>query len=210
MILFGAKLRTDRSPNVPTFLLFFEEPKDSAASSIKGIFFLRAISCSASILHGSPELRLEDKERSLREFRGEPGETEVNVLIANPASLAESVSLHQVCHHAIYVDRTFNATHWIQSKKRIHRVGMDDVETRYTILKSTFADSNDQTVDERVRRRLDVKEERMRQFLNDPRLNNNEMELNWNEDGAELGADAEDYAGVLESIRQRMTNVPNS
>ena len=69
-------------------------------------------------IDGSPELSLQDKERSLREFRGELGETEVNVLIANPASLAESVSLHQVCHHAIYVDRTFNATHWIQSKKR--------------------------------------------------------------------------------------------
>ena len=86
---------------------------------------------------------------------------------------------------------------------------MDDVDTRYTILKSTFANSNDQTVDERIRGRLETKEVLMREFLNDPRLNNNEMELNWNDDGAETGADAEDYAGVLESIRKRMTNTPN-
>jgi SNF2 family DNA or RNA helicase len=158
-------------------------------------------------IDGSPELSLEDKERSLREFRGETGETEVNVLIANPASLAESVSLHQVCHHAIYVDRTFNATHWIQSKKRIHRVGMDDVVTRYTILKSTFADSDDQTVDERIRRSLLDKERRMNQFLNDPGINENEMELNWNENGTG-GNDYDDYAGLLESQGPRYTNNP--
>ncbi len=158
-------------------------------------------------IDGSPELSLDDKERSLREFRGEPGETEVNVLIANPASLAESVSLHQVCHHAIYVDRTFNATHWIQSKKRIHRVGMPDVETRYTILQSTFEDSGDQTIDARINRRLQTKEEAMQDFLNDPGINSNEMELHWNDNEIDI-ADQEDYAGVLEAIRQRMTNNP--
>lgn len=159
-------------------------------------------------IDGSPELSMADKEKSLREFRGESGETNVNVLIANPASLAESVSLHQICHHAIYVDRTFNATHWMQSKKRIHRVGMDNVETRYTILKTTYENSDDQTVDERIRRRLRNKEDKMREFLNDPDLNNNEMELSYDDDEMENGANVEDYAGVLESIRERMTNRP--
>jgi hypothetical protein len=65
-------------------------------------------------------------------------------------------------------------------------------------------------VDERVRRNLDSTEKKMRKFLNDPGLNNNEMELNWNEDEAESGAELEDYAGCLEAIRERMTNVPNS
>ena len=162
------------------------------------------------MIDGRPELKLEDKEKSLREFRGEEGETNVNVLIANPASLAESVSLHQVCHHAIYVDRTFNATHWMQSKKRIHRVGMENVETRYTILKSTYANSNDQTVDERIGRRLTDKEESMRKFLNDPELNNNEMILRYNDNEMDFGADARDYEGVMESIRQRITNTQNN
>ena len=40
------------------------------------------------------------------EFREDPN---VNVLIANPATLAESVSLQRECHHAIYVDRMFKA-----------------------------------------------------------------------------------------------------
>jgi hypothetical protein len=157
---------------------------------------------------GDPELSMEEKEKSLREFRGETGETNVNVLIANPASLAESVSLHQICHHAIYVDRTFNATHWMQSKKRIHRVGMEDVDTRYTILKSTFQDNNDPTVDERIDKRLRRKEKSMRTFLNDPELSINEMELNWNENPAVNVGDTEDYQDMLSAIRDRMTNEP--
>jgi SNF2 family DNA or RNA helicase len=157
---------------------------------------------------GDPELSIEEKEKSLREFRGETGETNVNILIANPASLAESVSLHQICHHAIYLDRTFNATHWMQSKKRIHRVGMEDVSTQYTILKSTFQGSNDPTVDDRIDRRLRTKEETMRAFLNDPELNINQIELNWNEDPATNVGDVEDYLDMLSDIRNRNTNEP--
>ena len=56
----------------------------------------------------------------------------------------------------------------------------------------------------------DSQNEMSMQLFNKPYNQLNEMELNWNEDGAELGADTEDYTGVLESIRQRMTNVPNS
>src|SRR5262249_16991443 len=46
------------------------------------------------------------------------------VLIANPAACSEGISLHKVCHHAIYVDRTYNAAHYLQSVDRIHRLGL--------------------------------------------------------------------------------------
>ena len=46
------------------------------------------------------------------------------VLIANPAACSESVSLHTACHHAIYLERTFNCGQFLQSMDRIHRVGM--------------------------------------------------------------------------------------
>ena len=42
-ILFPAKLRIDASPKVPVFLLFIEEPIDSAQSSINLILFFFAI-----------------------------------------------------------------------------------------------------------------------------------------------------------------------
>lgn len=52
------------------------------------------------------------------------------VMVANPAAASEGVSLHRVCHHAIYLDRTFNAAHYLQSEDRIHRFGLPkDQET---------------------------------------------------------------------------------
>ena len=47
------------------------------------------------------------------------------VLITNPNTLAESVSLHRVCHDAIYLEYGFNLTYRLQSKDRINRVGLE-------------------------------------------------------------------------------------
>ena len=68
----------------------------------------------------------EDDPSDNREIRIENFKTEsdCNLLIANPASLAESVSLHKSCHNAIYLDRTYNGGHYMQSLERIHRIGI--------------------------------------------------------------------------------------
>ena len=83
-----------------------------------------------------------------------------SILIANPAACAESISLHKVCHHAIYFDRTFNCAQFIQSKDRIHRIGLTPDETvTYHILLAN------KTIDETIDRRLIEKEERMIEIL---------------------------------------------
>lgn len=64
----------------------------------------------------------ENRERNILEFKTRADRP---VLIANPAACSESVSLHKVCHHAIYLERTFNCGQFLQSMDRIHRVGMD-------------------------------------------------------------------------------------
>ena len=46
------------------------------------------------------------------------------VLVANPAACSESISLHTVCHHAIYLDRNYNAGQYLQSEDRVHRLGL--------------------------------------------------------------------------------------
>jgi hypothetical protein len=74
--------------------------------------------------------------------------------VANPAACAEGISLHRVCHNAIYVDRSFNAAHYLQSVDRIHRLGLDPaVQTNIHVLESVtpqFVGS----VDFSVRRRM--------------------------------------------------------
>lgn len=47
----------------------------------------------------------------------------LDVLVANPAACAESISLHKQCSHAIYYDLSYNCAQYLQSLDRIHRVG---------------------------------------------------------------------------------------
>lgn len=84
----------------------------------------------------------------------------LNVIIANPFAVAESISLHKACHNAIYIERSFNAAHFIQSKDRIHRYGLPDgTQTNYYFLVSE--NSIDETIDER----LFVKEQRLIEIM---------------------------------------------
>ncbi len=82
------------------------------------------------------------------------------VIIANPFAVAESISLHKACHNAIYVERSFNAAHFVQSKDRIHRYGLKPgtVTNYYYIL------SRD-TIDETIDARLSEKERRMTEIM---------------------------------------------
>jgi SNF2 family DNA or RNA helicase len=102
------------------------------------------------------------REAELERFRNDP---ECSVLLANPAACGEGISLHHWCHHAIYLDRTFNAGHFLQSQDRIHRLGLSkDVETRFTLLLSE--NTIDQTVDERLRDKVRA----LSKLMNDPGL----------------------------------------
>ncbi|MEU3716644.1 DEAD/DEAH box helicase [Streptomyces californicus] len=102
------------------------------------------------------------REDEFDRFRTDPNCT---VLLANPAACGEGVSLHHWCHHAIYLDRTFNAGHYLQSQDRIHRIGLaEGTLTRFTLLLSE--DTIDQTVDGRLREKIQT----MARLMNDPGL----------------------------------------
>jgi hypothetical protein len=78
---------------------------------------------------------------------------------------AATISLHQVCHNAIYLDRTFNAAHYLQSEDRIHRFGLKpNQETLIEIVECV------NTVDETVRNRLGYKIGKMAEALDDSSL----------------------------------------
>ncbi|MBO0953116.1 DEAD/DEAH box helicase [Fibrella forsythiae] len=100
----------------------------------------------------------ETRESIIRDFHKE--DSDFNVIIANPFAVSESISLHKACHNAIYFERTFNAANYIQSKDRIHRVGLlPEVITSYYYILSK------DTIDEVIDQRLRVKEERMNELL---------------------------------------------
>jgi len=98
------------------------------------------------------------REDELKRFREDP---DCWVLLANPAAMAEGVSLHTVCHDAVYLERTFNAGQYLQSLDRIHRLGLT-VDTRVTFLVS------EGTIDEVVARRVHEKASALAEMLRDP------------------------------------------
>lgn len=90
-----------------------------------------------------------------------------NVLIANPAACSEGISLHRVCHDALYVDRSYNAAHYLQSVDRIHRIGLEPgVQTRIRVLQ-TAAPQGIGSIDYSVSRRLLKKMDTMTSILDD-------------------------------------------
>lgn len=111
---------------------------------------------SPAIVHGGTV----DREEELNRFRSDP---DCMVLLSNPATLGEGISLHHVCHDAVFVDRDFAAGRYLQSLDRIHRLGLSpDTQTRVSIL---IADA---TIDDLVRVRLDDKVRFMLRIMDDP------------------------------------------
>ncbi len=91
------------------------------------------------------------------------------ILVMNPMACAESISLHEECHHAIYLDRSYNCGQFIQSKDRIHRLGLKKgTITHYYFLLSVYDSPEGQpTIDHKIDERLKLKEDRMLEILND-------------------------------------------
>lgn len=111
---------------------------------------------SPAVVHGGTE----DRQAEINRFRRD---LDCMVLLSNPATLGEGISLHHECHDAVYVDRDFAAGRYLQSLDRIHRLGLaPDAETRITLL------SANGTVDEVVEARLQVKLDFMGRILDDP------------------------------------------
>lgn len=104
------------------------------------------------------EENLKTREKIVREFNDK--KSDLRVLIANPYAASESISLHKVCHNAIYLERNFNAATYIQSKDRIHRYGLkkEDKINYYYI-------ASQNTIDEVVDERLKLKELRMQELI---------------------------------------------
>lgn len=96
----------------------------------------------------------------------------IKVLIANPHTMAESVSLHRWCHDAIYFEYSFNLTHLIQSKDRIHRLWLPDNQyTQYYFLYLTNEWEED-SIDLKTYDRLQEKAEIMKNAIEWERILN--------------------------------------
>lgn len=133
-------------------------------SSIKELEKLcEAVNLKVKCIYG--EVALEDRLSLIDRFRN----GEIDVLITNPHTLAESVSLHTVCHDAIYYEYSFNLVHLLQSKDRIHRLGLKEGQyTQYYFMNNYYTYNNQPiSIAQRIYDRLDEKEQAMLHAINE-------------------------------------------
>ena len=105
------------------------------------------------------EVPLEERQEIIDDFK----EGRYQVLLTNPHTLAESVSLHKICHDAIYYEYSYNLVHLLQSKDRIHRLGLEKNQyTQYYYLQISFSNEGEvYSMDEQIYLRLKEKEQIM-------------------------------------------------
>jgi len=107
------------------------------------------------------EIPQEEREVTIEQFN-DPENSNFHVIIANPFSVAESISLHKGCHNAIYLERDYNCSNFVQSKDRIHRVGLEPKqETHYFYIISS------NSIDEVINNKLQDKIRQMEEIIND-------------------------------------------
>ena len=99
-----------------------------------------------------------DREKIIDEFN----HGNLQVLVTNPATLAESVSLHKACHDAHYLELNYNLYQYLQSRDRIHRLGLkDEDKTNYYIYLNYYDDNLKISKDFDIYKALKKKEELM-------------------------------------------------
>ncbi|WP_238997103.1 C-terminal helicase domain-containing protein, partial [Mycolicibacterium sp. CBMA 361] len=152
------------SPKYQEVLAIVRENASQGRKTLVWSTFIRSLNTMQRVLsqfgpavvHGGTA----DREEQIQRFRTDP---DCMVLLSNPATLGEGISLHHECHDAVYVDRDFAAGRFLQSLDRIHRLGLShDVTTRITVLAS------EKTIDEVVAARLAIKLSFMGGILDDP------------------------------------------
>jgi len=147
----------------------------------------------------------ESREGRLRRFHEDP---HCSVLIANPAAAGEGISLHMVCHNAIYLDRSYVSTHYLQSIDRIHRLGLPpDQETHIHIYESK-APAVIGSIDLSVRRRLATKIRNLQQLLNDTDLHQIAFDEENADDPTRYNVDLQDLMDLVEELEGSAPEAP--
>lgn len=122
---------------------------------------------------------------------------DVQVLVSNPQTLAESISLHQTVHDAVYFEYDFNLTYMLQSRDRIHRLGLPDNQyTRYYYLQTEGEDilsDRPGFIDQKIYERLKEKEQIMYAAVDD-----NTLSIEYSSD------EIEDAIKIIDEERKRI------
>lgn len=68
------------------------------------------------------DLKIKERQEIIDDFQNKDGKTKI--LIGIPAAGGVGITLH-AAQTAVYLDKTWNAEHWLQSIDRVHRIGQN-------------------------------------------------------------------------------------
>lgn len=160
---------------------------------------LNPVTLYGAIPSGEPT-EPETREGRIRRFHNDDA---CMVMIANPAAAGEGISLHKICHDAIYLDRSYVTTHYLQSIDRIHRLGLDpDVETNIWIFQ-TMAPAGLGCIDHSVSRRLATKLRALQQLLEDEDLHEIALDEENADDPIAWDISPEDVMDLIDELEGR-------
>lgn len=142
------------------------------------------------------------REGRITRFHEDP---ECMVLIANPAAAGEGISLHTICHDAIYLDRSYASTHYLQSIDRIHRLGLPShIATNIHIYRAK-APAELGSIDYSVSRRLAKKIRGLQELLNDTDLHEIAFDEENADDPVDFSVDLQDLVDLIEELEGKRT-----
>jgi SNF2 family DNA or RNA helicase len=140
------------------------------------------------------------REGRIRRFHEDPS---CFVLVANPAAAGEGISLHTVCHNAIYADRSYVSTHYLQSIDRIHRLGLAPGQDTNIFIYRSKAPPEIGSIDLSVSRRLAEKIRGMQLLLDDPDLHEVALDEEESADPIDYDVELQDIIDLIAELEGR-------
>jgi SNF2 family DNA or RNA helicase len=177
---------------------------DTIHSFVSALADLNPVYIHGGVPSGLPN-DLESREGRIRRFHEDPG---CFVLVANPAAAGEGISLHTVCHNAIYADRSYVSTHYLQSIDRIHRLGLAPEEETHIHVYRSKAPPVIGSIDMSVSRRLVEKIRNMQQLLDDPDLHKIAFDEEEAADPLDYDVELKDIIDLIAEMEGTASDVP--
>jgi len=153
-----------------------KEIKANTCKSVIWCIYVETIEKITAILHNHGykvskiygSTSLEERTEIINKFNNT---NEIDFLITNPHTLAESVSLHKACHRAYYIELNYNLSQYLQSRDRIHRLGLEPgTHTDYFIFINQYDKDLSNSIDFAIYNRLKVKEKKMIEAIDEGNL----------------------------------------
>jgi SNF2 family DNA or RNA helicase len=157
---------------------------------------LNPVSLYGAVPSGSPD-DPQTREGRLKRFHIDDA---CKVMIANPAAAGEGISLHTVCHNAIYLDRSYVSTHYLQSIDRIHRLGLPPGTETNIYVYRTKAPAQLGSVDYSVSRRLISKIRGLQELLDDEDLKQIALDEECADDPIDYSIELQDLVDLVEEL----------